>query len=88
MRALKQNASGVVARVEAGESMTVTSRGRAVAVLSAFHGSAVDRLVARGARKPRKSIKEFVDLSLVEERSEENEDLSETLKQMRNEERY
>jgi len=34
IRALKQNASEVVARVEAGEEITVTNRGRPVAVLS------------------------------------------------------
>lgn len=88
VRALKQNASEVLAQVERGESMTVTSRGRTVAVLSPFQGSALDRLVARGARMPRRSIKEFVELPLAGGLAETTETLSETLQQMRREERY
>ncbi len=38
IRALKQNASEVVARVEAGEEITVTNRGRPVAKIGRSAG--------------------------------------------------
>lgn len=52
IRALKQNASEVVARVEAGEEITVTNRGRPVARLvphtSEPRRSRLEELIARG----------------------------------------
>lgn len=58
--ALEQNASEVVARAVGGEVLTVTDRGRPVAVLSGLRGSGIDRLIARGARMPQADIKDFV----------------------------
>lgn len=81
IRALKQNASEVVARAAGGEVLTVTDRGRPVAVLSGLRGNAVDRLVARGARMPRADIKDFVSPHLPD-------GLSQTVEAMREEERY
>jgi prevent-host-death family protein len=81
IRALKQNASEVVARAAAGEVLTVTDRGRPVAVLSGVHASTVERLAARGARMPHADIKEFSSPHLPS-------GLSETIKAMREDERY
>lgn len=81
IRALKQNASEVVARAVGGEVLTVTDRGRPVAVLSGLHGSGIDRLVARGARMPRADIKDFVSPHL-------SGGLSQVVDEMREEERY
>lgn len=56
IRALKQNASAVVARAEAGEVVTVTDRGRPVAQLTALPSSPLARALsggqARAARRP------------------------------------
>jgi prevent-host-death family protein len=57
IRALKQNASAVVAQVSAGESITITDRGRPVALLTAIPTSRVDQLIASGrARAARRDI--------------------------------
>lgn len=52
MRALKQNASAVVARAASGESVTITDRGRPVAQLIPLAGSQLQRLVASGRARP------------------------------------
>ena len=51
VRELKQNASGVVADAAAGEEITITVRGRAVARLVPLV-SGLDRLVASGRVRP------------------------------------
>lgn len=57
IRALKQNASAVVADAATGETVTITDRGRPVAQLTAIPGSRLDQLVAAGAaRRPRIDI--------------------------------
>ncbi|PWF26532.1 type II toxin-antitoxin system Phd/YefM family antitoxin [Ancrocorticia populi] len=81
IRALKQNASEVVARAVGGEVLTVTDRGRPVALLSGLRGGAIDRLAARGARMPQADIKEFVSPQLPD-------GLSQVVEDMREEERY
>lgn len=81
IRALKQNASEVVARAVHGEVLTVTDRGRPVAVLSGLRGSALERLSARGARMPQADIKEFVSPHLPD-------GLSRVVEDMREEERF
>ncbi len=49
VRALQQNASAVLRRVEAGERLEVTDRGRTVALLVPVpNGTAYDRLAAQG----------------------------------------
>jgi prevent-host-death family protein len=52
IRELKQNASAVVARTARGESLTVTDRGRPVAVLSPLPTSRLAGLVAAGLARP------------------------------------
>lgn len=56
IRALKQNASAVVADAVAGETVTITDRGRPVAQLTAIPSSRLHQLLdaggARAARHP------------------------------------
>ena len=52
VRALKQNASAVVARAASGESVTITDRGRPVAQLIPLGASQLERLVAAGRARP------------------------------------
>lgn len=60
IRALKQNASAVVAQAVAGETVTVTDRGRPVAQLTPIPSSTLQRLVDAGsARLPRRDISEL-----------------------------
>lgn len=60
IRALKQNASAVVAQAAAGEPITITDRGRPVAQLTPLPASRLDRLIAAGharaARRPLESL--------------------------------
>ena len=60
IRALKQNASGVVAEAAAGEEIVITDRGRPVARLTAMPASRLAFLVEAGlARPPRRDIAEL-----------------------------
>lgn len=60
IRALKQNASAVVAAAAAGETMTVTDRGRAVAQIGPLPESPLAGMLARGqARPPRRPMREL-----------------------------
>ena len=52
IRALKQNASAVVAQAAAGESITITDRGRPVARLIPIAGGRLDELTAAGLATP------------------------------------
>ena len=56
IRALKQNASAVVAEAAAGETVTITDRGRPVAQMTAIPKSRLQALIdaghARVARRP------------------------------------
>lgn len=82
IRALKQNASSVVARAAAGENVTVTDRGRPVAALTAIPASPLQRLLASGrARPPRRRIAELPA-------PDAGPDLSAALIGMRGAERY
>jgi prevent-host-death family protein len=57
IRALKQNASAVVASAASGESVTITDRGRPVAQLTALPATRLQQLLSAGvARPPRRSI--------------------------------
>jgi prevent-host-death family protein len=57
IRALKQNASAVVAEASMGETVTITDRGRAVAQLTSIPASRLQQLIASGkARPPRQSM--------------------------------
>ncbi len=55
IRELKQNASAVVARVVEGETLTITDRGRPVAVLSGIKNSRAQQLIERGELRPASS---------------------------------
>lgn len=60
IRALKQNASAVVAAAAAGETMVVTDRGRAVAQLGPLPTRPLAGMLERGeARAPRRSVREL-----------------------------
>jgi prevent-host-death family protein len=57
IRALKQNASAVVARAASGETLTITDRGRPVARLTPLVRSPLEALIESGhARPARRSI--------------------------------
>ena len=52
VRALKQNASAVVAEAVAGEIVTITDRGRSVAQLTAIPSSRLRSLIDTGRARP------------------------------------
>jgi prevent-host-death family protein len=82
IRALKQNASAVVAHAAAGETITITDRGRPVAQLTAIPSSRLQQLLnSGGARAARHAITELPD-------PEVGPDLSGELAEMRDAERY
>jgi prevent-host-death family protein len=57
IRSLKQNASAVVAVATAGETVTITDRGRPVALLAPIPESALQALLAAGqGRRARRSL--------------------------------
>ena len=57
IRALKQNASAVVADAAAGETVTITDRGRPVAQLTSIAASPLQRMLANGtARRARRDL--------------------------------
>lgn len=81
IRALKQNASAVVSDAAAGETVTITDRGRPVAQLTPIPASPLRRLVDAGrARPPRRDIRELPE-------PEPGPDLSAELAAMRDVER-
>lgn len=60
IRALKQNASAVVAEAASGELITITDRGRPVAQITAIPASGLRRLEASGrARVARRSPRDL-----------------------------
>lgn len=62
IRALKQNASAVVARTAAGETLTVTDRGRPVARLAPIPLSPLEEMLHAG--EARAAHRSPVDLAL------------------------
>jgi prevent-host-death family protein len=86
VRELRQRASELLRRVEQGESIAVTDRGRPVAILSPPPtGSAYDRLLASGDLQPARA--DFADLPepLVPGRGAERP--SDVLRRLRQQER-
>ena len=82
IRALKQNASAVVADAAAGHVITITDRGRPVARMTPIPSSRLQGLIENGrARRARRRI---VDLSAPEPGPPLSEDLAAT----RDAERY
>lgn len=60
IRALKQNASAVVARAAAGETITITDRGRPVAELTPLPSSPLKAMLASGrARPPQRTLQDL-----------------------------
>ena len=86
IRALKQNASRVVARAAAGEVVTITDRGRPVAQLVPVPGGQVAALIASGRARPAKSS--LAALGAPSDGDAEQPVLSQVVATMRDEERY
>lgn len=79
---MKQNASAVVARASAGDTVTITDRGRPVAQLTAIPSSRLQQLLnAGGARAARHAIAELAP-------PEAGPSLSDELAAMRDAESY
>lgn len=83
IRALKQNASAVVAEAAGGEPVTITDRGRPVAQLVPLPTSCLDALVSAGGA--RRATRRFADLGPPPRTS--GPALSEVLAAMRDDER-
>jgi prevent-host-death family protein len=85
VRALKQNASAVVAEAAAGEVVTITDRGRPVAQLVPLPSSRLEALVTAGRVRPAK--RSLRDLDEPPRRRRGRAPLSATLAGMRDDER-
>lgn len=86
MRALKQNASAVVAEAAAGEVVTITDRGRPVAQLVPLPSDPLVGLVAAGRARPAR--RRLADLGAPPRRRPGATSLSTVLRQQRDDERY
>ncbi|MDQ3499375.1 MAG: type II toxin-antitoxin system prevent-host-death family antitoxin [Actinomycetota bacterium] len=86
IRALKQNASAVVAKAAAGELVTITDRGRPVAQMIPLPSSRIEALIA--AERARPARRRLADLPAPVPRRKGRSALSEELKRMRQTERY
>ena len=86
IRALKQNASAVVAGASRGEVVIITDRGRPVAQLTPLPSDTLKSLIDMGhARAPKRAL---ADLGKPPARKRNQPPLSEIVEQMRSEERY
>jgi len=81
IRALKQNASAVVAEAAAGETVTITDRGRPVAQMTPIPKSRIQALIEAGNARPAKTP--IADLAAPKP----GPCLSELLSEMREDER-
>lgn len=86
IRALKQNASAVVAEAAGGEVVTITDRGRPVAQLVPLPGGRVATLVASGRARPAKTS--LGALGAPPKLAGRQRSLSSAVVAMREEERY
>lgn len=86
IRALKQNASAVVAQVAAGASITVTVRGQPVAQMSPLPRSRMEGLLRSGRARPARG--RLADLPKPSEVHTLGTTLSAELEEMRQAERY
>jgi len=85
VRALKQNASAVVAAAAAGDEVTITDRGRPVAQLIPLPASRLDLLITSGRARPAK--RRWSDLAPPPRRRAKDAPLSDALAAMRDAER-
>ncbi len=82
IRALKQNASAVVAEAAGGDTVTITDRGRPVAQMTAIPKSRLQGLIDAGhARVARHRIEDLTPPT-------DGPSLSKELRSMRDDERY
>jgi prevent-host-death family protein len=86
VRALKQNASAVVADAAGGETITITDRGRAVAQIIPLPTSRLNALVA--AQRARPAKRSLRDLGEPPSRRRGQPPLSRVLAELREDERY
>ena len=86
VRALKQNASAVVAEAAAGEVVTITDRGRPVAQIGPLVGDRLAGLVAAGRARPAR--RRLTDLGAPPKRRPRDKSLSSILQEMRDNDRY
>ena len=85
IRALKQNASQVIATVVAGQTVTITDRGRPVAQMSPLGSGRLAALHDSGrTRPPRRDLRELAPPVDLDSRKA----LSAELAAMRDDERY
>lgn len=85
IRALKQNASAVVAEAAAGEIVTITDRGRPVAQLVPVPTHRMETLIA--AERARPALRRLSELPPPARRRRGRPPLSEELERMRLDER-
>jgi prevent-host-death family protein len=86
VRALKQNASAVVAAAASGDEVTITDRGRPVAQLVPIAAGRLDQLVASG--RARRAKREWSQLPAPARRRKAQPTLSAVLAEQRDDERY
>ncbi len=85
VRALKQNASAVVAEAAAGEVVIITDRGRPVAQIVPLAAGRLDALLAAGRARPAKA--NLRDVGAAPRRVRGREKLSVVVQAMRDEDR-
>lgn len=86
IRALKQNASAVVAEAAAGDVVVITDRGRPVAMMVPYQQSRTQALIDAGAATP--PSRSIGDLRPPARRRPGQRPLSEVVQEMRDQERY
>ena len=86
IRALKQNASEVIAEVTNGETIVITDRGRPVAQISPLPNSPLATHIASGMIVRAKNSKKKLPQPISRQKNAPS--LSELLIEMRNKERY
>ncbi len=86
IRALKQNASAVVARVAAGELVTITDRGRPVAQMVPIKSTPIEELIATERARP--AARKLSALAEPARRKSGAPALSDEVEHVRDSERY
>ena len=66
-REMRNNSADVLRRVEAGESVQVTNKGRPAAMIIPVGADTLDALIERGgARAPRSGVEALLEIRLAE----------------------